>query len=233
MTSIGSTASTKALQTTPTDALAKTYARDGVIFLPSALHAAQTALVEAAFDYSMAHPGPVAFPAPPEDGPFFYSDNGASASWRTEPYLRLFRETPIGAICQALFGSKAVWFINEQLFWKQGGAISRTPWHQDTSYFKFDGPDQAVVWVALDDLPQGSAIEVVRGSHNGPLYDGFGTVTGKGEVTGDSAVCDGALPPLPDIEAERAAWDIVTWSINRGDLIIFHPRALHGGALAH
>lgn len=42
-----------------------------------------------------------------------------------------------------------------------------------------------------------------------------------------------ALPRLPDIEADRSAWDIVRWAVDPGDLIVFHPAVLHGGAPTH
>jgi ectoine hydroxylase-related dioxygenase (phytanoyl-CoA dioxygenase family) len=37
------------------------------------------------------------------------------------------------------------------------------------------------------------------------------------------------LPPLPDIEADRSAWDIVSWPIRPGDVVLAHPGVLHGG----
>ena len=42
-----------------------------------------------------------------------------------------------------------------------------------------------------------------------------------------------SLPRLPDIEADRAHWDIVSWAVEPGDLIVFHPAMLHGGAPTH
>jgi len=193
-----------------------------------ALDAAQQALVADAFAYSIAHPTSIA-PPRSEDGPFFFADNGNVANWRSEPYRRVLSETPMAAIARKLFGAKDVWFFNEQLFWKEGGQVPRTPWHQDTTYFKFDGPDQAVFWISLDPLDQAAVLEVVRGSHKGPVYDGISS----GAEGGRTRFYDDAdLPPLPDIEGERGAWDIVSWPFEPGDLLIFHPRALHGGGPA-
>ena len=42
-----------------------------------------------------------------------------------------------------------------------------------------------------------------------------------------------SLPLLPDIEGDRAPWDIVSWAVEPGDLIVFHPKMLHGGAPTH
>ena len=40
----------------------------------------------------------------------------------------------------------------------------------------------------------------------------------------------GDLAPLPDIERTRNQWPIVSWAVEPGDLIVFHPAMLHGGA---
>jgi ectoine hydroxylase-related dioxygenase (phytanoyl-CoA dioxygenase family) len=37
------------------------------------------------------------------------------------------------------------------------------------------------------------------------------------------------MPQLPDIAAERAKWDIVSWPIEPGDIVLLHPGVLHGG----
>ena len=34
---------------------------------------------------------------------------------------------------------------------------------------------------------------------------------------------------LPDIEAERAQWPVVSWATQPADVVIFHPAMLHGG----
>lgn len=206
------------------------YERDGVILISSALDERRMLLVEEAFRHSFDTPGPVAFPRPPASGPFLYQDNGNVNVWRSEPYLRLFRETDLGDICQGLFGSDRVWFFAEQLWWKEGGNVARTPWHQDASYWIFDGPDMAVFWIALDDVPESGALEFVRQSHGGPVYSPFGRLDESGAKVDSGFAGGDSLPPVPDVEAGRENLDIVSWPIKRGDLLIFHPRTLHGGA---
>jgi ectoine hydroxylase-related dioxygenase (phytanoyl-CoA dioxygenase family) len=38
------------------------------------------------------------------------------------------------------------------------------------------------------------------------------------------------LPRLPDIEKSRDEYEIVSFPIQPGDVVIFHPAMLHGGA---
>jgi ectoine hydroxylase-related dioxygenase (phytanoyl-CoA dioxygenase family) len=60
------------------------------------------------------------------------------------------------------------------------------------------------------------------------LYDGS-----RFDPADDTAPLYGTLPRLPDIERERDRFDIVSWAVEPGDVLIFHPRMLHGGAPTH
>ena len=39
-----------------------------------------------------------------------------------------------------------------------------------------------------------------------------------------------SLPRLPDIEAHRDDYEIVSFAVEPGDVVAFHPAMLHGGA---
>lgn len=114
----------------------------------------------------------------------------------------------------------------EQVFAKSGGATRRTPWHQDTPYLPIRGSHVAVVWMSFEPVPEAHALEFVRGSHRGALYDGS-----RFDPEDDTLPLygDGSLPRLPDIERERERWPISRWATEPGDVIIFHPAMLHGG----
>jgi ectoine hydroxylase-related dioxygenase (phytanoyl-CoA dioxygenase family) len=117
--------------------------------------------------------------------------------------------------------------MGEQLFLKEGGATRRTPWHQDTSYLRMMGSQLIACWISLEPLPKAHCLEFVRGSHKGTLYNGSAFAADD-----DTAPLykRSALPRLPDIEANRGAYDIVSWDVEPGDIIIFHLGVLHGGA---
>ncbi len=126
-----------------------------------------------------------------------------------------------------LWGKDRVWFMYEQVFTKSGGTTRRTPWHQDSSYLPVRGNDLAVMWIPFDPVDGEHALEFVAGSHRGPLFDGsrFDPEDDTAPLYGDDQ-----LPRLPDIEASRAEWSIVSWQMVPGDVVIFHPAVLHGGA---
>jgi len=206
----------------------ETYARDGVVFLPGVLDAAALADAQAAYDWSLAHPGPGASRIPQATTSTFYQDlyNPDCLTG----YRAMLQASPIPAIVADLWGASDVWFMYEQVFLKEGGEARRTPWHQDSSYLAIAGEHLAVAWITFDAVAKAESLEFVRGSHRGQLYNGS-----RFELGDDTAPLHpkASLPRLPDIEADRGAWDLVSWAVEPGDLIVFHPATLHGGAPTH
>jgi len=205
--------------------LRETYARDGVVFLPRVLNAPALADAQAAYDWSLAHPGPGASRIPQTTTSTFYQDlyNPDCLSG----YRAMLQASPIPALVADLWGTPDVWFMYEQVFLKEGGDTRRTPWHQDSSYLAVAGQDLAVAWITFDAVSADQSLEFVRGSHKGRLYN-----TSRFDLTDETIPIQprATQAPLPDIEADRAAWDIVSWAVEPGDLIVFHPAMLHGGA---
>jgi ectoine hydroxylase-related dioxygenase (phytanoyl-CoA dioxygenase family) len=209
-------------------ALAEAYARDGVVHVPGALDAEALAEAEAAYDWSLAHPGPLASNIRQATETTFYQDlyNPDCLTGYRDMLVR----SPIPALAAELWGAGPVWFMYEQVFLKEGGETRRTPWHQDSSYLAVAGEHLAVAWITFDPVAKEDALEFVKGSHRGRLYNGS-----RFELGDDTAPTHptSPLPRLPDIEADRGAWDIVSWAVQPGDLIVFHPKMLHGGAATH
>jgi len=195
-------------------------ARDGVVHLAGALGPEAVARVEAGVALSLADPSPTAVRFYPDDPAVFFEDRGRR-------HLPLVRETGIDTMLAALWGEDRFWYLGEQLFLKEGGDSRRTPWHQDTSYLRMMGSQLVACWISLDPLPKEHCLEFVRGSHRGVLYNGsaFAAHDETAPLYKHSP-----LPRLPDIQARRGDFDIVSWDVTPGDLIVFHLGTLHGGA---
>ena len=123
-----------------------------------------------------------------------------------------------------------MWFYFEQVFLKEGGECRRTPWHQDAPYLPVDGEQFGIAWFSLDPVAQADALEFIPGSHHGTLYNGT-SFDAKDDTM--PLFDEKDLPRLPDIEADRSAWKILSWATDPGDVVLFHPAALHGGAPTH
>jgi hypothetical protein len=205
--------------------VADQFANDGVVLLEQALSDEDLDRVRDVFEYGRAHPSLGAQLAYPDSGATFYIDTFNAANWPS--YRPAYADTAVPDIVAALWGVDDVWFFYEQLFLKEGGEARRTPWHQDSSYLPVGGDHVAVVWINFDPLDAGESLEFVRGSHRGPTFS-----TSRFDADDDTLpIADNdARPRLPDVESARADWDIVSWPINPGDVVVFHAGVLHGGA---
>ncbi len=198
-----------------------------MVCVRNALDGKSLSLAQAAFDWSLAHPSPAANRYAGGEGTFYQDLANPKAA---AAYRELIERSNAADIAAALWGSDDVWFMYEQVFLKEGGESRRTPWHQDSSYLPIDGSQIAVMWISFDPVAKNDSLEFVRGSHRGVMYDGS-----RFDPNDDTAPIygDGSLPRLPNIEAERSRWDIVSWAVEPGDVLVFHPGVLHGGAATH
>jgi len=198
---------------------------DGVIFLKEALSPSELAMAREAYEWSLAHPSPNACDFSQDPSIKFYQD---LANPKALPaYRRLLDESRAADIVGQLWDTPDVWFMYEQVFLKEGGDSRRTPWHQDSSYLPVDGEKIAVMWICFDPVARDQSLEFVPGSHRGMLYNGSSF-----DPADDTAPLykDGRMPRLPKIEAERERWKIVSFAVERGDVVLFHPAMLHSGA---
>lgn len=208
-----------------TEEMITRYEEDGVLFIRQALSPAWLELIEIGIKRNLATPGPFAtryFEGEPGE---FYDDH---CNYEVIPeYRRLLEDSPIGDMMKKLLQTENLWLFYDQIFIKEGGWSRRTPWHQDTPYFVAEGKQIGSMWITLDDVSGDESLEFIPGSHRGPLYNGayFG-----GEEENSPYYDDANMPRLPNIEAERDKWNIVSWPIEPGDVLVLHPSILHGGA---
>lgn len=200
-------------------AAGRTLTEDGVVRLDGALTADALRALEDSFAHSLANPTAGAVNFYPDDDARFFQDTGQN-------YLPLVRRLGIDTMMTALWGEPRLWYMGEQLFLKEGGHSRRTPWHQDTSYLRMRGDQMVACWITLDSLPRRHSLEFVRGSHKGTLFNGS-AFSPKDDTA--PLYPDSPLPRLPDIEARRNEFDIVSWDLDPGDVLVFHLGVLHGG----
>ncbi|HIE85958.1 MAG: phytanoyl-CoA dioxygenase family protein [bacterium] len=206
----------------------KIYREEGVVHLAGALSNAELLITREAFDWSIANPGKGATRLIAGTPGTFYGDLANPACF--SHYQAVHDKTSIPQIVSSLWQKPEVWFMYEQVFLKvatKDESVRRTPWHQDLPYLPIQGDDLAVVWIAFEPLKASESLEFVVGSHRQTLYDGS-----RFDPKDDTIPLygTGELPRLPDIEAKRSDWTITSYDTEPGDLIIFHPAMLHGGA---
>jgi ectoine hydroxylase-related dioxygenase (phytanoyl-CoA dioxygenase family) len=192
---------------------------DGVVCIRGALDAASLALAEEAYDWSLEHPTShhkTEGAADQAGGRFFQDFFNPDALVH---YRRMLVESSVADVVTRLWNSPDLWFMFEHVFLKDGPQTRPTTWHQDSQDLPVEGSQFATVWISFDPIAKAEALEFIRGSHWGVRF-----------AAAARPDPDGLLPPVPDIEAHRDRYEMLSWSIEPGDVLVFHPAMLHGGA---
>ena len=201
-------------------ALIAAFRRDGVVLLRGLL-ADWVEPLRRGVAANMAAPGPDARIYPNRDGGarFF----GDYCNWpRIAEYRDFVFGSPAARIAGQLMGAKAVRLFHEHVLVKEPGAETPTPWHHDQPYYCVDGQMTCSLWLALDPVPRATSVEYVAGSHRWGKWFRPDRFNGTALNSGDG------LEPVPDIEADRAAYDIRGYELAPGDAIAFSFLTLHG-----
>jgi ectoine hydroxylase-related dioxygenase (phytanoyl-CoA dioxygenase family) len=201
--------------------MAAAFARDVVVCVRSALNPAEVAAAAAAIDAVLASPGPLAQVASAPGDPGTFTED--FCRWREVPEIeQLARHSQVPALAAALMGTPRVRFYHDHVLVKEGGTRQRTPWHQDQPYYNVDGPGVSA-WIPVDPVPEDGCLELVAGSHRGPWLMPRAFLLGEARW-----FPEGSLAELPDIDADRSAFDIRRFSLAPGDAVFFDFLTVHG-----
>ena len=132
---------------------------------------------------------------------------------------------PCAAIAARLMRSGQCNFWADTLWVKQTGTPKRTRWHQDQPFFWVDGRQMCVVWCPLDPIERHDSLELIKGSHTWGKWFAPELSRQGQDLYAKRGV---SFERMPDIEADRAAYDILSWEIRPGDCIAFHGVTVHG-----
>lgn len=204
-----------------TGSLAAQFARDGVACVRSALTAEEVAVAARGIDAVLARPGPLAQVASGADDPGKFAED--FCRWQEVAEIRqLALHSRIPAIAAGLMSSPQVRLYHDHVLVKEGRTRQRTPWHQDQPYYNVDGRGVSA-WIPVDPVPEDGCLELVAGTHRGPWLMPRTFLRGEARW-----FAEGTLAELPDIEADRAAFDIRRYELRPGDAIFFDFLTVHG-----
>ncbi|MGI8652162.1 MAG: phytanoyl-CoA dioxygenase family protein [Geodermatophilaceae bacterium] len=203
-----------------TDAI-ESYARDGVVCVRDVLDPAQIELAVNGIDRVVGEPSPLAQVASAGDDPGRFFEDFCRWTEITE-ISELARHSSVPAIAAALMTAAQVRLYHDHILVKEGGTRQRTPWHQDQPYYNVDGRGVSA-WIPVDPVPESACLEVVACSHLGPWLMPRTFLAGEAKW-----FPEGALAELPDVEADRDAFDVRRYELAPGDAIFFDFLAVHG-----
>ncbi|WP_299891436.1 phytanoyl-CoA dioxygenase family protein [uncultured Ruegeria sp.] len=144
----------------------------------------------------------------------------------TPDFDEFLQGSNISQIAADCVGSAQARFVFDSWIAKYPGTLTRTPWHQDWGILGLS----FAIWVPLDPTPEGASLEIVRGSHlwHKQFYEEKFQPEFDAAQT-DISNPDGSSPePMPDIDAERDQYDIMRWTMDPGDCLIFNSLCIHG-----
>lgn len=199
------------------------YERDGVVCLRGLFTPQWLEVLAAGLERNLQEPGPFAkrYTPPGAPGLFF----GDYCNWRQIPeYARFLYDSPAAEAAGQLMRSGRVNLFHEHVLVKEPGTVERTPWHQDQPYYCVDGEQICSIWLPLDAVPQETCPEFVAGSHRwGEWYTPRRFVDNQ-----DHPSAEAGFRAVPDVDAERSRYQILSWDLQPGDCIVFHALTLHG-----
>jgi len=200
------------------------FERDGVLCLRGVIDADWRGRLGGAIERDMREPGEFTHGYESSSGRF----HGTSRKWQTDADVRDYVfDSPLPEIAAALLRSRKVNLLYDQMFVKEPGTDAPTPWHNDHVVWPLHGKQVVSFWLALDPVTADSGrVEYVRGSH---LWDKKYQPRSFAKSRLSYPILDG-LEEFPDVNADRAAYDIVTWDLAPGDVVAFTSRTLHGAA---
>ena len=158
-----------------------------------------------------------------------------SQAWQgVDEYQQFIFNSPAAQLAGKLLRAKEINFFFDAVFVRSPGTQFATPWHQDEPYWSIEGYDTCTIWMPLVSVKKENALAYVPGSHlSAEVFDqyNFGDLNPDGKSEVDQVDFSGiAEASIPDIDANRERYGVVSWDMEPGDCVAFNSRVLHGGS---
>ena len=155
-----------------------------------------------------------------DDGMFLYK----VGDWRNHRGIRnVAFDSALPETVAALLNSDTLHWWEDSTFVKKPHTRLKTPFHQDLSYFQIDGDQSVIAWMPLDPANlENGVTRYVRGSHK------WDKIFAPNMFLSQTTFPGAEDPKCPDIEGNEDHYDIVSFDVEPGDVIIHHVRTVHG-----
>ncbi len=153
-------------------------------------------------------------------GPFFYD----VAAWQHDRGVRRVAfDSALPEIAASLLDAHYLNFWEDTTFVKAPHTRQKTAFHQDLAYLQIEGDQCVIVWIPLDAASLGNGVtQYVRGSHK------WNSVFAPNVFVSQTPIGSSPERRCPDIEAAPGAYDIISFDVEPGDVIVHHVLTVHG-----
>jgi len=195
--------------------------RDGVTIVRGLFTPDEVEVVRRGIDRVRERPGPLfQVASTPDDPGSFWED---FCRWQEIDEIRQIAfESRAADVAQQLMGSGSVRLFHDHVLVKEPRTRQVTPWHQDQPYYNVDGQQNVSLWAPVDTVAPESTLEFLAASHR------MGWLMPRTFLDNEAKwFPEGALSEIPDIEADRSAFDVRGWAMEPGDAVFFHMLTIH------
>jgi ectoine hydroxylase-related dioxygenase (phytanoyl-CoA dioxygenase family) len=147
-----------------------------------------------------------------------------TSTWkRSEAIRKLALDSVLPAVAAQLMRSAKVNYYDDQIFVKEPHTAERTAMHQDYTYFNLKGWLGCVMWICVDAANRKSGVPIyVAGSHKWDKEFAPNVFLSQTKLPGSVGEA------LDQIESEQENYDVRSFDVLPGDVIIHHFRTVHG-----
>lgn len=132
-------------------------------------------------------------------------------------------DSGLPGIASALLNARYLNFWEDTTFVRAPHTRQKTAFHQDLAYFQIAGDQCVIVWIALDRASLENGItQYVRGSHK------WSQVFAPNVFVSQIPFRTSPEKRCPDIEAAPEDYDVISFAVEPGDVIIHHVMTVHG-----
>jgi ectoine hydroxylase-related dioxygenase (phytanoyl-CoA dioxygenase family) len=130
--------------------------------------------------------------------------------WRIDPtFARFLFRSPVARLAAEATKSRTARLFEDLLLYTES-AVPGAPWHRDAPHWPVSGRQLASTWFSLEPTTaETGALRFVAGSH----------------LDGDEVRDEGLMP---DFDAASEHRPILRFDTEPGDVLLFHPRIMHG-----
>lgn len=181
----------------------------------------EIATIERGIKKNLADPSPMFKVASRPDDPGRFVED--FCNWnRIDEYRSIAFESKAADVARQLMGGSSVRLFHDHMLVKEPGTKAETPWHQDQPYYNVDGDLNCSMWAPVDPVALESTLEFNAGSHK------RGWLMPRTFMDNQAKwFHEGSMSEIPQIEADRDAFEILGWELQPGDAVFFHMLTTH------
>ncbi|MBH88557.1 MAG: hypothetical protein CMJ12_05275 [Pelagibacterales bacterium] len=204
----------------------KDYLNDGVTIIRNFIDLHWIKEMQIAIDHILSFPGKASIEYTPQENTGRYY--GDFFIWRRNKSFKKFAfDSNLPELASKILDSKNINFFYDQLLVKEPKTKESTPWHHDLPYWPIKGNHIISFWVGFDRVSKNTgAVEYIKGSHKWNKF--FAPASFGKDTRFENSYKKMGLEVMPDINSNLGDYELLSWDLNPGDIIIHHPLVIHG-----